>query len=216
MTTKPKQRPKPQPTGPTPEQMRSEKLRAVGVVLMLLGVVSLLTSIFFLASKGTRQFKGFPPEGGTVGPIVLERNTLLHVTVRQGLVQEGWSYVEGELRDAAGNPRFRFGGELWRESGVDSEGYSWAESDTYYDVRILVPVAGTYHIAFEAEAGYVGVMTPVPASEIAGSMYVSVQPTRGSPVPFRTAGFLFLLVGFLLHEMATGAFARFLSQLELS
>lgn len=216
MTTKRKQRPEPRPTGPTPEQMRSEKLRAVGVVLMLLGVVSLLTSIFFLAGTGTRQFKGFPPEGGTVGPIVLERNTLLRVTVRQGLVQEGWSYVEGELRDIAGNPRFRFGGELWRESGVDSEGYSWAESDTDYDVRILVPVAGTYHIAFEAETGHVGVMTPVPASEIAGSMYVTVQPMRGSPVPFRTAGFLFLLVGFLLHEMATGAFSRFLSQLELS
>lgn len=215
MTTKRKQRPKPHQTGPTPEKMRSEKLRAVGVVLMLLGVVSLLTSIFFLASKGTRQYKALPPEGGTLGPIVAGRNTLLHVTVRQGLVQEGWSYVEGELRDVVGTPRFGFGGELWRESGVDSEGYSWAESDTDYDVRILVPVAGTYHIAFEAEAGLAGMMIPAPTSEVAGTMYVTVQPTRGSPVPFRTAGFVFLLVGFLLHEMATGAFTRFLSQLEL-
>lgn len=196
------------------ERMRTEQLRAVGLVLMLFGVVALVTSAFFLAGAGARQLKGLPPEGGTLGPIVVTaKNTLLQVSVFQPLVREGWSYIEGEVLSEAGSVLLRFGGELWRESGVDSEG-AWSEADADYELRILVTEPGTYHIAFEAETGHVGMMSTVPPGEIAGAMHVSVQPLKGSPVPFRTAGLLALIIGFLLHEMATGAVSRLLARSE--
>lgn len=211
-----KQRAKARRIAQVQAEREARRLAAVGVVLMLFGVAALLTSFFFLAPLGKRTAASVPVEGGTVGPIVLTApRTLLHVRVRQSLHDEGWSYVEGKLLDQQQSIGVEFGGEVWYETGSDSDG-PWSARKSEFDLHVLVPEPGTYHFSFATEAWQTRTMRIVPPGEVAGPMFVVVQPQTGSPVPFRTAGLLALLIGFILHETATGAVCRWLASLQES
>lgn len=198
------------------EVIENSRPAAVGVVLLAFGAAALLTSFYFLLGKGPREIAILAPAGGTVSDIaVAAPDTVLHVTVQQALLRDGWSYIAGKLIGPGHDVLLEFGHELWRESGVDRRG-SWSASHLAYDLHVTVPEPGTYQLAFEAETGHMGTMSVVPAREIADAMKVVLQPREGSAVPFRTAGLLALLAGFIMHESATGALRRRLGRREAS
>lgn len=183
---------------------RNEKLRAAGIVLMAFGLVSLITAIFFARQSGAALVQSLPAEGGIVGPVeITKENTVLHITVQQSFSQDSWSYIEGDVLDAEQEPLFSFGDELWRESGYDSDG-AWSESDSTYDLKVTIPEKGTHYLELTAELA---------APSTASSMSIRVEPQAGSTVPFIAAGIIGLILGLILHEMATGAIIRALGKL---
>ena len=73
--------------------------------------------------------------------VIQEENTVLLVELKQPLVNDGWSYVNGEVMDQAENVLFAFGAEMWRESGYD--GGHWTETQNTYDFKVTMPKPGT-------------------------------------------------------------------------
>lgn len=183
---------------------RNENLRAAGLALMAFGLVSLITSLFFVRQSGAALVQSLPAEGGILGPIEIAReNTVLHITVQQWFRQDAWSHIEGEVLDAEQEPLFSFGDELWRESGHDSDG-PWAEADTEYDLKVTIPEKGAHYLEFTTELS---------APNVASPLAIRVETKVGSTVPFIAAGIVGLILGLILHEMATGAIIRSLAEM---
>jgi hypothetical protein len=174
-----------------------EQLKAIGIILVLLGIVSLITSAVFTSGKGKKVDVALDANGGTIGPIKTKRaNTVLAIEVQQALPSDGWVFVDGEVLDGDEEYLFGFGDELWRESGYD-EG-RWTESKNDFDIKITLPEAGTYYLDLKTEAK--------PAAT--QPLRVKVQPIVGSTIPHFVLGMFSLLFGFVLFRYAARTLER--------
>lgn len=188
-----------------------ETMRAVGLVLMGFGIVSLITALFFTGGRGKSVTKSLPAEGGIVGPIEVSKdNTVLEVGVRQPLNKDGWSFIEGEVLDKDQEYLFGFGEEVWRESGYD-QGY-WSETDDAFDLKVTIPKKGTYFLSFTTESAPTMSLRRTSLRRrkndrpVAGNIWITVQPKMGSTVPFFIAGLVGLILGFIVNRIgAAGA-----------
>ena len=185
--------PQPQdaPEADKPKVPGHEKLKAIGIIMILFGIVSLITSAFFTMGANEPVAYQLPPEGGTVGPIVTEEeNTVLLIEIKQHMSSNGWIFVEGEVMDDDEEYLFGFGEELWHESGYD-EG-PWTEWKTDFDLKVTLPEKGTFYLGFKTES-QPAATTPI---------NVKVQKKVGSSVPHFAAGLLGLIFGFVLYRIA--------------
>ena len=192
------------------------KIRAVGVVVLLVGILSLFTALFMNNNDGQPIAENLPPLGGTIGPYEFDENTVLDVDVSQTLQKEGWSFVSGELLNAEEETLFGFGDELWWETGVDSEGYSWNESVRTYDLKITVPETGTFYFDFSVESGLkAGVRGPPGAAAAApkpetylSQINVKITKKAGSALPHLVFGIFALLAGIIVTAIGNARAQR--------
>ncbi len=192
------------PLAPSEDRPR---LRAISLITLGFGAVSLLTGFVFMFLGSTIASATLPADGGRVGPIVVERpSTVLEVRVHQPFRTDGWSYVEAEVQDADGEFLFGFGDELWSESGFDDG--AWHEEKNDYDLHVTIPEPGTYYLAFAVQAagGQYGGYNPAVETR------VTVKKKVGSSLPFLVAGILALLAGAFLFLMAATKVRRSLVQ----
>ena len=179
------------PQADKPKAAGHEKLKAVGVIMILFGIVSLFTSAFFTMSASKPVSFQLPPEGGTVGPIKTKaENTVLLIELKQHMNSNGWIFVEGEVMDDDEEYLFGFGEELWHESGYD--GGPWTEWKTDFDLKVTIPEKGTFYLGFKTES-QPAATTPI---------NVKVEQKVGSTVPHFAAGLLGLILGFVLFRIA--------------
>ena len=182
------------------------KARAIGISIIMFGILSLFTALFFDASGGAAS--SFELSGaGEIGPIeVTEDNTVLQVLVRlpvrqiqdtygYGDAPNGWAVVTGELLSANKDTLFSFSDELWAESGYD-EGH-WTEIKNNYDLKLTVPAKGTYYMYMDIESKDLEL----------GTLGVRVDRMVGSTVPHFAAGFLGLLLGLLVFLVSRSQIA---------
>jgi len=182
------------PAAPEPEKPKVpgyEKLKAVGIIMILFGIVSLITSAFFTMDAGKPVTFQLPAQGGTVGPITTkQKDTVLLLDVSQYMNENGWIFVEGEVQNADEEYLFGFGDELWHESGYD-EG-PWTEWHTDFDLKVTLPDEGTYYLGFTTQS-------KPPAT---APIVVKVEQKVGSTVPHFAAGLLGLIFGFIVFRIA--------------
>ncbi len=193
---------------------RNERLRAVGLVTLAFGALCLVSAIFFVGDRAPPRSEVIGSTGGTIGPLeIADDSTVLHVHVQQYVFKTGWSYIEGELLDSEQEGLFSFGDEVWYETGRDSDG-PWSERDNEFDLKITIPTAGTYFLAFTVDSGLTAFINPPPTpDEYLSDITVRIHTKSGSTVPFFAAGILGLILGFVMHEMATGAVLRRLARM---
>jgi hypothetical protein len=128
-----------------------------------------------------------------VGPIgVTSDSQVLQVGVDASLPVNSWNFVEGELLDADKDYLFSFGKELWHEDGTDDGGY-WNEADRSYQMKITIPVKGTYYLNIKTE----GDKTP-------DDIYVTIDRAVGSSIPHMIFGILTLAIGLVANEILNG------------
>lgn len=189
----------------------SPRLRLVGLIWLVFGLVSLITAIALSAGGKQLASANLPPSGGEVGPITTTKaNVVLEVDVRQRFNQDGWSFVEAEVLDEDENYLFGFGEELWAESGYDDG--AWHEEKNDYDLRVTIPEPGEYYLGFKTESGAQGAARP--GARVGQEIRVTVSSHRASTVPFWTAGILGVLAGLFMWEAATGRIRKKLSEIE--
>ncbi len=173
------------------------RLRAVALVAMAFGVLSLVTAGVFAYSGRSVLSTTIPPQGGRVGPITTVRpNTVLEVDVHQAFRMDGWTYLEAEVQDAEGEYLFGFGDELWAESGYDDG--AWHEEKNDYDVCVTMPNPGNYYLAFAGSDSGAGTISP-PGFDVG----VTVEEKHGSSVPFFAAGLTALILGAFMFLIAS-------------
>lgn len=145
-----------------------------------------LTSFFLNMDVGSSVEQTIPLSGGDVGPIeVKEDYSVYRIAVAQTLNAYGmWSFVGGEVLDEQKEYLFGFGKELWKDRGVDYEGYAWSEQDTTFDLKVTFPKKGAYFLRFSIE-------TNQPSG--AGSVMVKVTPKQGSSLAHFILGILSLI-----------------------
>jgi len=189
----------------TPPQTGA-KIRAVGLIVLGVGLLSLFTALFMNNNSGQPIAQNLPPLGGTIGPYDFEADTVLDIEVHQTLQKEGWAFVSGELLNADEETLFGFGDELWWETGRDSEGYSWNESVRSYGLKITVPEAGQFFFDFSVEAGLKGASRAAPGAAAAApkpetylsGMTVKITKKAGSGLPHLVFGIFAVLGGIVV------------------
>jgi hypothetical protein len=136
-----------------------------------------------------------------VGPFVVRKaNQVLLVRVQADMAKDGWTFVESEVLDARKDYLFSFGKELWHETGVDDEG-PWTESDRDYEMKITIPVRGTYYLNIKTQ----GDQTP-------DTLYVSIGSAIGSSLPHLWFGIVVLGIGLVLNEVANRTILRLMGR----
>ena len=194
----------------------SPRLRLVGLIWLLFGVVCLITAIAL--SGGIRQLASgsIPPTGGQVGPInTTKPNTILEIDVRQGFDKDGWSFVEGEVLDEEEQYLFGFGDELWAESGYD-EGH-WHEEKNHFDLKVTIPEPGEYYLGFVTESSAQGAVVGLgpSAGGVGRDINITISAHRASNVLFWAAGIIGVLAGLFMWEAATGRIRKKLGDIEV-
>ena len=192
------------------------KIRAVGIIVLMVGLLSLFTALFMNNNSGQPIAQTLPPLGGTIGPYDFDANTVLDVEVHQTLQKEGWSFVSGELLNADEETLFGFGDELWWETGVDSEGYSWNESVRMYDLKITVPESGQFYFDFAVESGLKAGARSAPGAAGAApspetylsQMTVKITKKAGSALPHLVFGIFALLGGIVVTAIGNARSQR--------
>ncbi|NOY83283.1 MAG: hypothetical protein GXO96_00415 [Nitrospirae bacterium] len=174
------------------------------MALICFAVLSFVTALFFNVTTGELVGKALPPQGGIVGPIIIDSNrTVLQVKVSQEVRSNGpGNQVTGIVLDAQKNPLFSFGEEFWSETGYD-DGGSWAEQKTAYDIKITLQ-KGTYFFELDSDS---------PAAS-QSKIHLLVKKKGGSAVPFFTAGIVALIIGVIMNEMAKGTIGRGIKRME--
>jgi hypothetical protein len=173
-------------------------LGAVGKYTVGFGVLCLVSAIALtMRPGGFSYYEEVPANGGTVGPIEIEKSDMrLGVEVEQHIDEGGgnryqrWSFVTIELLDENKEYLSSFGGEFWHYAGYD-DGY-WEEEDDEYEATLQVPSPGTYYLQLQTEAN-VGPSELSPV-EIA----LEEQLWWGNPVPLQIAGYVALFLGVVL------------------
>lgn len=187
--------------------------RFTSIGIVILGVLSLLTSLYFTTQRQVLQ-QTLPATGGSVGPFeVKSAGTVLEVVVVQSLTlppgsntatRGVWSFVSGEVTDDDDEYLFGFGGELWKESGYD--GSYWTEEDRDYAIKLTMPEAGQFFLEFSSEA---------PFGATVGPMRVTVHQLRGSAIPHFVLGIALVLLGLMLRLLVSKAVIENVKQLEI-
>lgn len=188
------------------------KARAIGISLLMFGIISLFTSIFFTGTAGPPKVFALEQQPiGELGPLEIPAdNTVVNLTIRQPVRQisdernmfssnrklNGWATVECELLDAGKELLLSFSEELWAESGYD-EGY-WSETKSDYNLKLTIPKKGTYYLGLSIEAADI---------ELSGQATVRVEFMVGSTVPHFAAGFLGILLGLIIFLVARSQLA---------
>lgn len=136
-----------------------------------------------------------------VGPLkVRKANEVLFVRVEADIAKDGWTFVESEVLDERKDYLFSFGKELWHETGVDDEG-PWTEADRDYEMKITIPVRGTYYLNIKTQ----GDLTP-------DTLHVKVGSAIGSSLPHLWFGIVVLLIGLVLNEAANRTILRLMDR----
>lgn len=176
------------------------RLGGVGKYLLGFSVLCLVTAVgLTLRPGGFSLEEQVPAEGGTVGPVTLEKGDMrMEVEVEQDIASgtgtryQRWSFVTVELLDENKDYLSSFGGEFWHYEGYDNEGYHWEEDDDEYEVTIKVPTSGTYYFRLQTEANVdTAELSPV-------RMRLSEQVWWGQPTPLQAAGYVAFFLGMIL------------------
>lgn len=181
-----------------------EQMQRGGRGLFWFGGLCLLSAIVLLLSPpGDFSYEQeAPPDGGTVGPVQIDEDGMLIETEVEQSIERGtgsfqhWSFVTVELLDENENYLSGFGGELWHESGTDSDG-RWREQDKLFRATLQVPSAGIYYLRLQTEAN----VEPSMLSPI--QVRVTDRLWAGNPVPLHNAAYLALLLGMVLSVAPT-------------
>lgn len=159
----------------------------LSIVFFAFAAICFITMFAFNWNSGPELKQVLPSNGGIVGPININRNNLVcNIKVIQDMYGDNWSSIDGSVLDKDKNYLFGFGKDIWTESGVDSQGYSWAESDEKYDMKVNFMKKGTYYLQFEAQQENV---------QNVGAMSIIVSPQKGSSLPQKVLGIICLLFG---------------------
>ena len=121
-------------------------------IILAFAVISYFTSEYLDSASGPVIKASIPVSGGEIGPIEVDEDyTVYQIEARQNLRKFGvWSYVSGEVLDSNKNFLFGFGEELWKEQGVDSDGY-WHEQNNSFHLKVTLPMKGVYYFRFKTE-----------------------------------------------------------------
>lgn len=156
------------------------ELGKLALVLVGFAALCFLTSLVMNSDTGDRYSKVLPPTGGMIGPInIADDDTVYEIHVAQDIKKAGeWSYVEGEVLDAAKNYQFSFGKELWKKQRdyraqststipMTSTGMAGVSR---YNLKVVFPKAGEYFLRFKTNASdAVGTSINVSAQQLQGS-----------------------------------------------
>ncbi len=173
-------------------------LGTVGKYTLGFGILCLVSAVGLTLRPGGFSFSDqVPADGGTVGPIEIEKPDMrLGVEVEQHIDEGGgsryqrWSFVTIELLDENKEYLSSFGGEFWHYAGYD-DGY-WEEEDDEYEATLQVPSPGTYYLQLQTEANVdMSELSPV-------EIYLEEQLWWGNPVPLQMAGYIAFFLGVVL------------------
>ena len=169
-----------------PDSEKFVEWTKVSYALLAFSGLCFLTSFFLNMDVGSSVKQTIPLSGGDVGPIeVKEEYSVYRIAVTQTLNAYGiWSFVGGEVLDERKEYLFGFGKELWKDRGVDYEGYAWSEQETTFDLKVTFPQKGVYFLRMTVE-------TNQPSA--AGSVIVKVTPKQGSSLAHFILGILSLI-----------------------
>ena len=184
---------------------KKDKKRAA-LALIGFAILSFVTALVFNVSTGGKVSEILSPQGGTIGPITVEKDrTVYQITVAQEINRDGaWNHVEGTVLDENKKHLFSFGEEFWKESGYD-DGGSWTERKTDYTIKVMLQ-KGIYYFDFDAEN----------VNQTTGRIQITAKRKGGSVVPFFTAGVIALIIGVVMNEMASGTISRGLKNMDRS
>jgi hypothetical protein len=187
--------------------MNTKNLKQITISLIVFSIVCLITAFIFNTSVQTVYYTKLSPEGGTLGPLKVDKaNSVYYIHVLQSVPTNNWSVVSGSVLDENKAYLFGFGKELWRASGYDSDG-AWAEARNDYETKITMQ-KGTYYLQFENE-------TSVPKPRRAG-IVVKVEQKRGSSLFFLIAGILGIIAGVIINEIANRTISTVIATMQSS
>lgn len=165
----------------------------LSIVFFAFAAICFITMFAFNWNSGPELKQVLPSNGGIVGPININRNNLVcNIKVIQDMYGDNWSSIDGSVLDNNKNYLFGFGKDIWQESGMDSQGYSWAEKDDKYDMKVNFIKKGIYYLQFEAQQE---------STQNAGYMSIIVSPQKGSSLPQVIFGIICLLFGLYFGGM---------------
>jgi hypothetical protein len=187
--------------------MNTKNLKQITISLIVFSIVCLITAFIFNTSVQTVYYTKLSPEGGTLGPLKVDKaSSVYYIHVLQSVPTNNWSVVSGSVLDENKAYLFGFGKELWRASGYDSDG-AWAEARNDYETKITMQ-KGTYYLQFENE-------TSVPKPRRAG-IVVKVEQKRGSSLFFLIAGILGIIAGVIINEIANRTISTVIATMQSS
>ncbi|MDQ7004690.1 MAG: hypothetical protein Q9N67_07160 [Ghiorsea sp.] len=168
----------------------------VASVFVMFSMLSFLTAWIYSFETETIDspdiYKGQDNNTALTGPIHIKSNGATY-QVRVKAVQmsmQSWTFIEGKVLDKNKQYLFSFGKDLWKESGVDYEGYSWSEKDDAFEIKVNFPKAGEYYIQLQAES-----------NNQPDIIAVTVTKKMGSSLPHIWLGIIFLLIGIVCNEI---------------
>jgi hypothetical protein len=103
-----------------------------------------------LVSQNTISVAQIGPEGVRFGPFRLDPKNRVHRLEVNGQMRESSVWVSGVMETAEGDEFFNAQGDLWDETGYDSDGY-WHESDLSASTNFVVTKPADYFVRLYAE-----------------------------------------------------------------
>ena len=168
--------------------------QSIAMSVIVFAIICFVTSFFMTTGSGDKISKNFLGNeiDKIIGPIQInDENTTYQIDYKGILSIRDSLHVTIEVLDQNKKVLYAFGKDMWRERGVDHEGYSWEEQDSEGDGKIVFKEPGTYFIKLSIENDLKKPYNP--------KMKVKVQKIRGSHLPHLISGIIALLIGILLY-----------------
>ena len=122
-----------------------------------------------LISQNSVDVTRIGPDGVRFGPIKLDPANRVHRLEINGQMRESSVWISGVLETAAGDEFFNAQGDLWDESGTDSDGY-WHESDLSASTDFVVTKPGDYYVRLYAEQDRPGSVNQIAGYRLFGGV----------------------------------------------
>jgi hypothetical protein len=179
------------------DDQRPETRKRFAMVCFVLAMVAFLSWIF-TDSNGTRvsvgpdtQLHTIPAEGVRFGPIMLDPLRGVHRLTVRGAMSQSSAWVAAVLETPEEFPLVTVQGDLWDESGSDSDG-SWHEWFLQEQTYFVVPKPGLYYVRLYAEKDFSSKEFDTASYALySGIFYPSYLPTYGFFALIMSVVFLF-------------------------
>lgn len=170
----------------------------VAMVFIAFAILYFATAAFYDLSTDSKKYTVNASQ--TVGPIVSRKsNTVVQISVVNLSVRQSWAFVETSVVDQKGGIVTSFGGNMYHESGYDSDG-SWSESEKESDVKVVLPAAGQYFLKFKVSGGS-AYQTRGTDKTRSSRLSVTVEQKRGGSTILNVLGIIILVLGVVLNEL---------------
>ncbi|OSM07142.1 hypothetical protein [Magnetofaba australis] len=173
-----------------------------GLLCLALALLYVLTGAGLSTSSKSVQLNQLSLYPNTYGPFTIQRKSQpVEFSIHVNQSQQSWTAIDSELIDKPGGSAITgFSGDLWRESGRDSDG-AWSDEQTEATMRLTLSGPREYYLRLKVRQGAITDVGNGRDATLSAPISIRLDYLRGSSASYDKGALLLLILGLVLDRI---------------